>query len=391
VSGLRVLMISDVYFPRINGVSTSTATFRGELQARGHRVTLVAPAYGSDYTDDGDVVRVTGRPVPTDPEDRLMYRRRLRAALDGLSDQPFDIVHIQTPFIAHYAGTGFARRRGLPCVETYHTFFEEYFHHYVRALPARATRFLARAFTRRQARAVDLLVVPSSAMRDRLQQYGVRTPQRVLPTGLTPRDFEIPDPADFAQRHGLDLERPVVVHVGRIAHEKNIGFLVEMLQLVRQRLSNVLMVVAGEGPALAHLRRQATKLGLEDNIRFLGYLSRDGELQACYALGDVFVFASQTETQGLVLLEAMAAGVPVVSTAFMGTRDILREGRGALVALDSAADFAAKVVRVLEDAELRRELGASARAWAGEWTAGRFAAELAGLYREVIALRAERG
>ena len=144
------------------------------------------------------------------------------------------------------------------------------------------------------------------------------------------------------------------------------------------------------------IRAMEVIAGLEEEERgiysgSIGYLSRDGELQACYALGDVFVFASQTETQGLVLLEAMAAGVPVVSTAFMGTRDILREGRGALVALDSAADFAAKVVRVLEDAELRRELGASARAWAGEWTAGRFAAELAGLYREVIALRAERG
>jgi glycosyltransferase involved in cell wall biosynthesis len=297
------------------------------------------------------------------------------------------VVHIQTPFLAHYAGVRYARRRKLPCVETYHTFFEEYFHHYVRLLPARTTRLLARVFTRRQARAVDRLLVPSSAMRDRLQGYGVDVPMQVLPTGLTPRDFDVPDPAEFAARHAIDRSRPLLVHVGRIAHEMNIEFLIDVLQRVRQRLPQVLMIVAGEGPALPHLRQRVARLGLQDNIRFLGYLSRNGELQACYACGDVFVFASKTETQGLVLLEAMAAGTPVVSTAFMGTRDILRDGRGALVAADEVHDFADKVVRVLDQDDLRSELSAAARAWAGEWTAGRFAEELVTAYRELVTTR----
>jgi glycosyltransferase involved in cell wall biosynthesis len=342
---------------------------------------IVAPDYGEPTADEAGIIRVPGRKVPTDPEDRLMRRRRLRQALDTLQDRPFDVVHVQTPFIAHYAGVGFARRRGLPCVETYHTFFEEYLHHYVRLLPPASTRWLARSFTRRQARAVDRLIVPSRAMRDRLREYGVQTPMQILPTGLTPTDFNIPDPAAFAERHGIDRRRPVMVHVGRIAHEKNVYFLFDVLARVRRQLPDVLMVVAGEGPALEGLRRRVEELGLQHNVRFLGYLSRDGSLQACYASGDVFVFASKTETQGLVLLESMAAGVPVVSLAYMGTRDILQSGRGSLVAQDDVEDFARKVIAVLEQRDLRQRLATEAVAWAREWTAARFARELAGAYQ----------
>jgi glycosyltransferase involved in cell wall biosynthesis len=380
---MHILMVSDVYFPRINGVSTSISAFRSELQKQGHRVTLVVPAYVQAKGFDADIVRVPGRAVPGDPEDRLMSRRALRAALDRLSDRDFDVVHVQTPFQAHYAATRYARRRGLPCVETYHTFFEEYFHHYVRFLPAWLTRLAARVFTRRQAAAVDLLVVPSRAMEERLKCYGVRTRTHVLPTGLQPVDYQTADPAPFLEAHAIDAARPCLVHVGRIAHEKNLCFLLEVLDRVRRAVPDVLMLVAGEGPALESLRRRATGLGLEQNIRFLGYLGRDGELQACYAAGDVFLFSSRTETQGLVLLEAMAAGTPVVSTAVMGTRDILEAGRGALVAEDDVADFAAKVTRLLQDAELRESVSAEAKAYAREWTAGRFARELADVYRSV--------
>jgi glycosyltransferase involved in cell wall biosynthesis len=380
---MHILMVSDVYFPRINGVSTSISAFRSELQKQGHRVTLVVPAYVQATEFDADIVRVPGRAVPGDPEDRLMSRRALRAALDRLSDRDIDVVHVQTPFRAHYAATRYARLRGIPCVETYHTFFEEYFHHYVRFLPAGLTRFAARFFTRRQAAEVDLLVVPSRAMEERLQAYGVRTRTRVLPTGLQAADYRAADPGPFLRAQDIDPLRPRLVHVGRIAHEKNLGFLLEVLNRVRRAVPGVLMLIAGEGPALESLRRRSAELGLERNVRFLGYLARDGELQACYAAGDVFLFSSRTETQGLVLLEAMAAGTPVVSTAVMGTRDILDAGRGALVAADDIGDFADKVMQLLQDAELRKSLSAEAKAYAREWTAGRFARELIEVYRSM--------
>src|ERR1700685_1865665 len=130
---MRVLFISDVYFPRVNGVSTSIRTFRGDLTAAGVDSVLVAPAYeqATEEPDDASIVRVASGHIPGDPEDRRMKSRELNRALNALQSQRFDMVHIHTPFIAHYAGVRFARQRRIPVLATYHTFFEEYLHHYV--------------------------------------------------------------------------------------------------------------------------------------------------------------------------------------------------------------------------------------------------------------------
>ena len=149
---MRALWLSDVYFPRVNGVSTSIATFRAGLADAGVATSLVAPQYrdAADASDADQVLRVPAGAVPGDPEDRRMRWVALRAALDALHDEHFDLVHVQTPFLAHYAGLRFARERGIPVIETYHTFFEEYLHHYVPLLPRFIGRRLARGLTRAQ-------------------------------------------------------------------------------------------------------------------------------------------------------------------------------------------------------------------------------------------------
>jgi glycosyltransferase involved in cell wall biosynthesis len=148
-----------------------------------------------------------------------------------------------------------------------------------------------------------------------------------------------------------------------------------------QRLPEFLLVIAGDGPALGELRQRARALGLEQHVRFIGYLDRHAELADCYAAADVFAFASKTETQGLVLLEAMAAGLPVYALAELGTRDILAPRRGAVVAPDQPAAFAAGLVDLLVDATRRQALAAAARAWADAWSAPERARQLAGLYQ----------
>ena len=127
---MRILMVSDVYFPRVNGVSTSIQTLRQALATAGHASVLVTPD-DPTATQEAGIVRVQGWAIPRDPEDRLMHPRALAAALEALDPADFDLVHIHTPFLAHRAGVRWARRHGLPCVETYHSLFEEYFHHYL--------------------------------------------------------------------------------------------------------------------------------------------------------------------------------------------------------------------------------------------------------------------
>jgi 1,2-diacylglycerol 3-alpha-glucosyltransferase len=144
---MRILMISDVYFPRINGVSTSIQTFRRELHAAGHETVLIAPEYPAGRAaDEPPIIRVPSRYLPRDPEYRLMKLGALRTLRRQLAREAFDLVHIQTPFIAHYQGIAMARALGVPVLESYHTYFEEYLHHYVPLIPRAAMRFVARRF-----------------------------------------------------------------------------------------------------------------------------------------------------------------------------------------------------------------------------------------------------
>jgi 1,2-diacylglycerol 3-alpha-glucosyltransferase len=382
---LNILMISDVYFPRVNGVSTSIATFRHSLAELGHSVFLAAPDYGSQSADDDDIIRIPSRRLFLDPEDRMMKSGAILTLEDTLRQRSFDLLHIQTPFIAHRVGTALAARLELPVVETYHTYFEEYLYHYIPFLPRHLMKAAARHFTREQCNRLDAVIVPSRAMYDVLRAYGVQTPLTIIPTGLEPQSYQAYSKQRFRQQHGIATDQPVMVHVGRVAHEKNIGFLLNVLDVVRDVFPDVLLVIAGEGPARKSLRRQAADMKLGDNVLFIDYLPRGPALWECYRSGDVFVFASATETQGLVLLEAMALGIPVVSTAHLGTRDILGDGRGALVSDGTLADFSGKVCAALGSSKLRGRLASEAREYAQEWSAGRMALRLAGYYRQVIA------
>lgn len=377
-------MVSDVYFPRINGVSTSIQTFRRELRALGHTVHLIAPDYHAPSDDESDILRVPARTVPRDPEDRFMRFNWVMEHLGKLRSEFYDIIHIQTPFVAHYLGLKLGRNMRIPCMETYHTFFEEYLYHYVPFLPKSLMKMAARNFSRHQGNSLNGMVIPSQPMLDALREYGVTSHAEVIPTGLEPESFVPGDKAAFRKRYNIPLDQPMMLFVGRVAHEKNIGFLLDVVEQVRKTLPNALLVIAGEGPARNGLEKEVATRHLSGNVTFLGYLDRRTELNHCYASADVFVFASRTETQGLVLLEAMAQSVPVVALAEMGTKDVLREGEGVRIAQNNSIDFASKVASLLTDEHARQELGAKGKQYAHTWSANSLALRLAVFYESTI-------
>jgi glycosyltransferase involved in cell wall biosynthesis len=321
--------------------------------------------------------------VPRDPEDRLMNRRALKAALRVPPAQPYDLVHIHTPFLAHYAAISAARHWRIPVVATCHTYFEDYLHHYLPVLPHAAGRWLARRFTTSQFRHVDAVIAPSEPLRDKLREYGVEAQIEVVPTGIPASRFTPGDGARFRRRYGIPADRRIVLIVGRVAHEKNLGFLLRMFARLSPTQPQALLVVAGEGPARESLAAQAAALNLGDNIRFVGNLDREYGLSDCYAAASVFVFASRTETQGLVLLEAMAQGCAVVSTACLGTRSVLGDDCGALVVPEDLSQFADAVATVLDDPLFAAAAGAQGRAWAERWSSRGLAGRVAELYAEV--------
>jgi len=385
---MNILMLSDVYFPRVNGVSASIRTFARELLRLGHEVTIVAPDYGAtEGQSDLEIIRLPARVIFFDPEDRLIRGSAARSAIRALAERTWDVIHIHTPFRAHQIGVALARRMGVPSVESYHTFFEEYAAHYLLWLPAAWLRLAARRFSRRLCHDVDHLIVPTQQMADVLARYGITTPSSVIPTGVHLDEFRGGDGDRFRDEHAIARDRPTLVTVSRLAAEKNIGFLLDVARVLVDDFPELMFIIAGEGPDANRLRQRATALGLDDNVRFVGNLDRRTRLLDCYKAGDVFVFASPTETQGLVLIEAMSLGVPIVSTAVMGTATVLRGARGARVSEPVVSEFAGHVAVLLRSPAERRALADAGPQDAQAWTAPVLMERVVDLYTNLRAPR----
>jgi len=382
---MNILMLSDVYFPRVNGVSTSIRTFARELRRLGHGVAIVAPHYddAEEMDDDIEVLRLPARRIFFDPEDRLIQSTALPAAAVQLARRHWDVIHVHTPFRAHQLGVMLRKLARRPLVETYHTYFEPYAKHYFPWLPAAPLRYVARRISRKLCAEVDHLIVPTQQMDDVLKQYGIATPATIIPTGIDLDEFRGGDGVLFRRAHGIGAEQPVLVTVSRLAAEKNIGFLLEVTTILLAEFPDLVFIVAGEGPDAEPLRAKARMLGIDKHLRFPGNLDRRGALLDCYRAGDIFVFASPTETQGLVLIEAMALGVPVVSTAVMGTAAVLAGARGARISSEDADVFAAQVAALLRSPELRTQLAAAARDDARAWSAPVLMGKTVALYEHL--------
>lgn len=381
---MKILFISDVYFPRINGVSTSIRTFVLQMQNLGHEVHLIAPDYDVVTEDEAWIKRIPARSIYFDPEDKLMKYGEAMKLLPALEQEKYDIIHVHTPFVAHYLGLKLATQLKITCIETYHTFFEDYLHHYLPWMPKSIARGMARMISKRQCNAVDAIVAPSNPMLDVLRKYGVSVASEVIPTGLQDNSFAAADGKAFRLQYGIAIDRPMLLYVGRVAFEKNIDFLLKMTKLLVEKRPDILLVVTGEGPAEASLHKLAKTLDIEKNVQFIGYLDRIKELNACYESADIFVFASKSETQGLVILEAMAQSTPVVAIAELGTASILIEGKGALIAPDDTVKFAERVHQLLLNPEHRFELGNRAKSYAlDKWTAKLQAQRMIKFYEQV--------
>lgn len=365
-------------------MSTSIRTFVTQMQKMGHTVHLIAPDYGVKTLDEAWIKRMPARKIFFDPEDKLMKYGEAIDRLAELRHEQYDLIHIHTPFVAHYLGLKLAHLLNVTVVETYHTFFEDYLHHYLPIIPKPIARSLARFVSRRQCNAVDAIISPSQPMLDVLRDYGVKSKANVVPTGLQAHSFQKASGKSFREKYGIALDRPMGLFVGRVAFEKNIGFLLRTWVEVIKKQPDALLVIAGEGPAEKSLHALGKEFNLEDNLKFIGYLDRETELNDCYAAADVFVFSSLSETQGLVLLEAMAQGTPVVAIAELGTKSILVEGEGALIAPENELVFAERVSTLLSNKTLRNKLSKAALSYVKtNWTDKAQAIRMIDFYKDV--------
>ncbi|HVN68208.1 MAG TPA: glycosyltransferase [Candidatus Binatia bacterium] len=332
---LRIGFFTEIYRPVVNGVVASVETLAAGLRSRGHDVYCFAPRMPGYEEADGPVFRMPSLPLPTSTAYRLtlplVSRRNLNGVIKRLS-----LVHVHSPFVTGWMGARYARRYGMPLVYTYHTQLEAYAH-YV-PFERRATQYAASQLTRAFANLADAVVVPTPAMADRLREIGVTARIEVVPSGIDVAAFGAGRRnAALRLRAGAEPGDRLILSVGRLAKEKNVELLLAGLAAARdERLK---LAVAGDGPSRADLEARAAALGVADRTRFLGFVSQN-ELPDLYASADAFAMSSTTETQGLVLAEALAAGLRVIAAECPQNRDVLGEA-GSLVAAAPEAFAAA--------------------------------------------------
>ncbi|MGC8484953.1 MAG: glycosyltransferase [Candidatus Baltobacteraceae bacterium] len=370
---LRVGLFTEVYHPVVNGVVTAVDTLRAFLTELGHEVTVFTPRHPEARYDAG-VVRIPSLPLPTQSDYRLTVPVLRRSEIAHRVAQ-LDVLHLHSPFVTGWMGLRYARRYGHPTVYTYHTQLEAYAH-YV-PFEARATRYAASELTRRFANAVAAVIVPTSAMEHRLRELGVDGRIEVLPSGI--------DVASFARGRrreelreamGARAEDRLFLAVGRLALEKNLAVVVEALAQVRT--PNVRLAFIGDGPEREALEALVHDRALEDRVRFLGALARTS-LPDYYASADAFLFPSVTETQGLVQVEALAAGLPVFAADSPQNRDVL--GGCARLIVPEARSFALAMEAESPAVVSREEMLVAAR----RFDARSLAARCVEIYQEAIA------
>ena len=335
MGAMHVGLFTECYRPIQNGVVASVDALACELRAGGHEVTCVTPRMPNYREVQEFVVRVPSLPLPTRTAYRLtipfVAGERGWRALERLS-----IVHTHSAFVTGWMGLRLARRLRVPLVFTYHTQLEEYVH-YV-PFDARATRSAAAHLTRTYANAADAVVVPTAAMEARLRALGVTARIAVVASGIDLGEFAggRRDEA-LRARFGVHADTAMVLSVGRLGREKNVELtLAAFAQLGAQRAR---LVLVGDGAQREALQRRAEQLGIAARTTFAGEFPRES-LPAVYASADAFLFTSTSETQGLVLVEALAAGLPVVAVDTPQTRDVL-EGVGSVAAPEPQALAAA--------------------------------------------------
>ena len=354
---MRVGLFTNNYLPFRGGVATAVETLRQGLEALGHRTWIFAPAAQSPHADPPYVFRYPSIPAPTYPGFSLPLpvSRRLGRVARALE---LDVVHVHHPFLLGLTGRRLARRQRCPLVFTYHTRYEKYAH-YV-PLPPRLVRSLAVRLACRFADSADLIVAPSEHVADTLRRRGVAAPVAVIPTGV---DLELFSPASRERaRHrlGLPPDGLICLYTGRLDREKSLERVLDAFESVAAAVSTATLHLVGKGSHSQALERRAAAGRARPRIVFHGGLVREA-LPDYYRAADLFLFASETETQGLVLAEAHACGLPAVAVRASGVDEVVTDGETGILTKADTGEMADAAIGLLLDAGRRASMGQAAR------------------------------
>ena len=385
---MKIAMFTNTYLPHVGGVARSVKTLEDACRAAGHEVRVIAPDFfGQKPTPNVFRVPAVQNFNGSDFSMRIPVPNLIR---DYIEDFKPDLIHSHHPFLLGDAALREAWKMRIPIVFTHHTLYERYTHYVPLDSPA-LKRVVIQLGTE-YCNLCDQVIAPSGSIARLLRERGVITPIEVIPTGVDLEFFASGDSMRFRTQHQIPQQARVIGHVGRLAKEKNVLFIADAVASTLHEDPSAVFVVVGEGEDHADMMEILRQKAAECQIHAVGKLTSQ-DLVDAYAAMDCFVFASQTETQGLVLAEAMAAGVPVVAIDGPGVREIVKHDENGLLLNGKATadEFALVVGALIGNTELLGYFTQKAKETAEEYSAKACVQCVIQCYEKLIAHNGKRG
>lgn len=382
---LKILITTDLYTVSTNGVVTSVQNLFDELTAHGHDVRILTISDTLHSHKEGAVYYIRSVPLKAVYPDLRMptsYRNKL---IQEIIDWKPDVVHSQCEFFSYQFASRISRITGAPLVHTYHTLYEQYLTSYV--VPSkRLGDMLAKVLSRQRLKRVSTLVAPTQKVENTLQHYGMHAPISVVPSGISlEQHHQRLSPEQRLEKRrelGIRDEDQVLLNLGRLGGEKNLGELLELFAEAREQNENLKFLIVGDGPAREELEKQVQKLGVAEQVIFTGMVP-PAQVQNYYQLGDVFVSASTSETQGLTYIEAAANGLPLLCRQDDCLADVLQEGENGYE-YTSAEEFLNAIDHVMHDPQWRAEAARRSEEIAASFDKKNFGDAIESIYESVL-------
>jgi glycosyltransferase involved in cell wall biosynthesis len=402
-------MFTDSYWPRVNGVSVSVESFADALMKSGHQVLIICPYYPespiqndlisnvadadtpSGKVPESRIIRVPSSPLLISKEDRLSKSHKLFWVSRQISKFKPDIIHIQSEFVTANFGHYCARRHKIPAIYTYHTLWCDYMTNYMPWAPLFVLNIILWFVESTALKKAYRVIVPSEVIRDYIKRYKSKKPPYLLPTGIDDKIFYPRGSGENAEfRAYMEniypklKQKNILLFAGRIGKEKNLDLILNIAPKITECRKDVVFLMAGNGPDIYWFKEECETLALADYFVFTGYLER-ALLARIYCISKVFIFPSRTETQGLVTIEAMLSGIPVVAVGERGTVMVMRGDKGGFMVPNDASIFAGRVLDLLNDKTLYEKKSAEALEHGKKWTMDIMVKKLENIYTETIA------
>jgi len=372
---MNIAFFSESYKPYVSGVTNSIETLKSGLEDLGHRVLIFSPGYPGTDGMDG-VYRFPSLPAPY-PGYRLTIPVPGKY-LDLLKRSNIDVIHSHSPYQLGLLSMGYAKKLKIPFVFTMHTILSQYMH-YIPLMPEKLSSSLMSAYVKWFCNRCSCVVAPAKKVKEQLISSGVIARMEIIPTGIDLAAVSSASSAGIREKYGIPEDAKLLLFVGRLAREKNLFFLLRAFQLMLSKRKDVYLLIAAGGPLEHGLKRAAPK-----NVIFAGAIGYP-KVFDYYLASDIFVFSSLSETQGLVLAEAMACGIPQVAVDAEGVSEVVRNGATGFLVPPSEEAFSNKVLELLKDDILLQSMSRASKETArAVYSKEVFARKIELLYRSVL-------